>query len=101
MITQVYHCLSQIEAENRDLADVWALLLFRLKLSPNTQFGMGTTSMAQLHDAMISSSQRIWDARDFPLDLTAACCWFSSSQPDGGTQPLNLDQTSQLVQLAT
>jgi len=28
---------------------------------------MGTTSMAQIHDVMISTSQRIWDAQDFPL----------------------------------
>jgi hypothetical protein len=28
---------------------------------------MGTTSMAQLQDVMISSSQRIWDAPDFPV----------------------------------
>jgi hypothetical protein len=67
ILTQVYHCLAQIEAENRDLADVWALLLFKLKLSPNARFAMGTTSMAQLQDVMISSSQRIWDAPDFPV----------------------------------
>jgi hypothetical protein len=66
-LAQVYHCLAQIEAENRDLADVWALLLFKLKLSAHARLAMGTTSMAQLQDVMISSSQRIWDAPDFPV----------------------------------
>jgi hypothetical protein len=55
-LAQVYHCLAQIEAENPDLADVSAALLFKLKLSPNARFAMGTTSMAQLRDVMISSS---------------------------------------------